>query len=243
MRGGGGRWLVWCGGTHAPPPNPPSPRATFLLQDDPAPASFGLVGAPFAPLPGRRLPPARPFHKASFAASAAASSSSSSPSSSPPSGLTHVDAAGRAAMVDVSLKPATRRVACATGRVVLGGAAFDAVRANAVAKGDVLAAARLAAVLGAKATPSIIPLCHPLPLASVDVDVRLDEAARAVEITATTTVVARTGVEMEALTAVAAAALTVYDMTKAICKESSIEGVRLVAKEGGKSGAWRAKEV
>lgn len=227
----------------APPTEPSLPPAPpSSSQDDPAPASFGLVGAPFAPLPGRRLPPARPFHKASFAASAAASSSSS-PSSSPPSGLTHVDAAGRAAMVDVSLKPATRRVACATGRVVLGGAAFDAVRANAVAKGDVLAAARLAAVLGAKATPSIIPLCHPLPLASVDVDVRLDEAARAVEITATTTVVARTGVEMEALTAVSAAALTVYDMTKAICKESSIEGVRLVAKEGGKSGAWRAKEA
>lgn len=186
----------------------------------------GLVGAPFTTGPRRPLPAAT-LVRAPRAVTAATVHS-----------LTHVDSTGAARMVNVAAKPVTARVAAAAARVVLGGPAFDAVAANAVKKGDVLAAARLAGVLGAKATPALIPLCHTVPLDGVTVDINLDKSTRSVDITATASATARTGVEMEALAAASAAALTVYDMTKALSKESTIESVRLLSKEGGKSGVW-----
>ena len=147
---------------------------------------------------------------------------------------------GAASMVDVGLKAPTRRVAVARGRVVLGSAAaFAAVEANAVAKGDVLSLARVAGILGAKAVPSLIPLCHTVVIDHVKVSASLDKSRNSVELEAEATASGKTGVEMEALAAVSAAALTVYDMTKALAKGSVIEGVRLVSKSGGKSGTWR----
>ena len=143
-------------------------------------------------------------------------------------------------MVDVGLKHATRRVAVARGRVVLGSrAAFAAVEANAVAKGDVLSLARVAGILGAKAVPSLIPLCHTVVIDRVRVSATLDEARNSVELEAEASASGKTGVEMEALAAVTSAALTVYDMTKALAKGSVIEAVRLVRKSGGRSGEWR----
>jgi cyclic pyranopterin phosphate synthase len=157
--------------------------------------------------------------------------------------LTHVDARGAASMVDVSAKPATAREAVAQARVILTPAAFQAVQDNAIAKGDVLAVARLAGIQGAKRTADLIPLCHPLPIASAAVDLALDEALPGVVITATVRTTGQTGVEMEALTAASVAALTVYDMTKAIDKGIRIEAVRLLRKSGGKSGTWVADEA
>ena len=146
-------------------------------------------------------------------------------------------------MVDVGLKQSTRRVAVARGRVLLGSdAAFAAVKANAVAKGDVLSLARVAGILGAKAVPSLIPLCHTVILDRVSVSASLDPERRSVELEAEAAASGKTGVEMEALAAVTAAALTVYDMTKALAKGSVISGVRLVSKRGGKSGEWRRME-
>ena len=143
-------------------------------------------------------------------------------------------------MVDVGPKAATRRVAVARGRVVLGSAAaFAAVEANAVAKGDVLSLARVAGILGAKAVPSLVPLCHTVVLDRVSVSATLDGSRNSVELEAEASATGRTGVEMEALAAVTSAALTVYDMTKAMAKGSVIEGVRLVSKSGGRSGEWR----
>lgn len=143
-------------------------------------------------------------------------------------------------MVDVGLKGKTRRVAVARGRVTLGSdAAFAAVEANAVAKGDVLSLARVAGILGAKAVPSLIPLCHTVIIDKVKVSASLDRERKSVELEAEALASGRTGVEMEALAAVTAAALTVYDMTKALAKGSVIGDVRLVSKRGGKSGEWR----
>lgn len=154
--------------------------------------------------------------------------------------LTHVDETGAARMVDVSAKDTTEREACAEAIVVLSQEAFDAISSGEAPKGDVLAAARIAGIMAAKKTPELIPLCHSIPLSKAEVTFELVTEKTAVRITATTKTVARTGVEMEALTAASVAALTIYDMTKAIDKAAVIEGVRLIAKSGGKSGNFTA---
>jgi cyclic pyranopterin monophosphate synthase len=149
-------------------------------------------------------------------------------------GLTHVDESGAARMVDVSGKDATVREAVASGRVLVSAEVVGLLRGAGVPKGDTLAVARLAGIMGAKQTPSLIPLCHPLALSAVTVD--LEVADDAVEITATVRTTDRTGVEMEALTAVAVAGLTVVDMVKAVDKRALISDIRVLAKSGGKSG-------
>lgn len=154
--------------------------------------------------------------------------------------LTHVDATtGAATMVDVGLKTPTRRTATASARVTLGDEAFALVRENKVKKGDVLAAARLAGIIGAKKTHDLIPLCHALALDSVKIDLRMNEEAKAVDVFATATCSGKTGVEMEALTAVTVSGLTIYDMCKAVSKDIVIGDVRLESKYGGKSGDWK----
>lgn len=154
--------------------------------------------------------------------------------------LSHVDEAGRARMVDVTDKPITHRTAAAEGRVRMSAAAFGLVRSNAIAKGDVLRIAEVAGVMGGKRTGELIPLCHPLPLDAVRVECVADEALPGVRVVARASVTGRTGVEMEALTAVGIACLTVYDMVKAVDRGMMIEGVRLIEKTGGTSGDWRA---
>ncbi|WP_144186056.1 cyclic pyranopterin monophosphate synthase MoaC [Elioraea rosea] len=154
-------------------------------------------------------------------------------------GLTHFDAAGNAVMVDVSGKDVTARVAVAEGRVVMAEATLAAIRDRAIAKGDVFAIAQLAGIMAAKRTADLIPLCHPLPLSSVTLTLE-PEGADSVRIEATVKVAGRTGVEMEALTAVSVAALTVYDMCKAIDRAMRIEGIRLAHKSGGRSGTYDA---
>jgi cyclic pyranopterin monophosphate synthase len=144
-------------------------------------------------------------------------------------------------MVDVSDKAETERVATAAGSVVMQKATLERIMQGSVAKGDVLSVARLAGIMGAKRTPDLIPLCHPLALSSVSVELNCDPARNAVDITATCKLKGRTGVEMEALTAVAVAALTVYDMCKAIDRGMRIEGIHLVHKSGGKSGTYEVK--
>ena len=148
--------------------------------------------------------------------------------------LTHVDEAGAARMVDVSGKDVTAREAVAAGRVLVSSEVVDLLRGAGVPKGDTLAVARLAGIMGAKQTPSLIPLCHPLALSSVTVDLVVNDDA--VEITATVRTTDRTGVEMEALTAVAVAGLTVIDMVKAVDKRAVITDVRVLTKSGGASG-------
>ena len=150
--------------------------------------------------------------------------------------LTHVDGAGAARMVDVSGKEVTAREAVAAGRVLVSPDVVGLLRGAGVPKGDTLAVARLAGIMGAKQTPSLIPLCHPLAISAVTVD--LEVADDAVEITATVRTTDRTGVEMEALTAVAVAGLTVIDMVKAVDKRAVITDVRVLAKSGGASGDW-----
>jgi len=152
-------------------------------------------------------------------------------------GLTHVDAAGHARMVDVSGKDVTTRTACATGRVLLSAEAVAALRAGNVPKGDALAVARIAGIAGAKRTPDLIPLCHPIGLHAVSVEATVTDEG--VDITATTRTADRTGVEMEALTSVAVAGLALIDMVKAIDPAAVITDVRVEWKEGGKSGPWR----
>lgn len=154
------------------------------------------------------------------------------------SGLTHFDSAGNAVMVDVSAKDETARVAVAKGRVVMAPETLREIVERRIKKGDVLAVAQLAGIMAAKKTHELIPLCHPLPLTSVKVELTPDPAANAVEIEATVKVGGKTGVEMEALTAVSAAALTVYDMVKAIDRGMRIEAIRLAHKSGGKSGTF-----
>ena len=155
-------------------------------------------------------------------------------------GFTHFDETGAAAMVDVSAKPVTARTATARGRVVMRGETLAMILEGRHGKGDVLGVARLAGIMGAKRTSDLIPLCHPLGLTKVSVDFRPDEAAAAVEIEATARVTGQTGVEMEALTAVSVAALTIYDMCKAVDKGMRIEAVRLTRKDGGASGPFEA---
>jgi cyclic pyranopterin phosphate synthase len=153
-------------------------------------------------------------------------------------GFTHFDQAGNAAMVDVSDKAITARTATARARVVMEAATLAMIQQGSAKKGDVLGVARLAGIMGAKRTSDLIPLCHPLPITSVKVDLEADEGANAVEITATVRTTGQTGVEMEALTAASVAALTVYDMCKAVDRSMRIEGLRVTHKAGGKSGEF-----
>jgi len=150
--------------------------------------------------------------------------------------LTHVDESGAAHMVDVSEKPVTARSATASGRVLVSERVVELLRGEGVPKGDALAVARLAGIMGAKQTPSLIPLCHPLAISGVTVDLAVGEGS--VDISATVRTTDRTGVEMEALTAVTVAALTVIDMVKAVDKAAVITDVRVEAKSGGRSGDW-----
>lgn len=150
--------------------------------------------------------------------------------------LTHVDESGAARMVDVSEKQPTKRVATASGRVLVSPEVVALLRGEGVPKGDALAVARIAGIMGAKQTPTLIPLCHPLAISQAEVDLDVDDDA--VRISATVATTDRTGVEMEALTAVSVAALTVVDMVKAVDKGAVISDVRVEAKSGGKSGDW-----
>jgi cyclic pyranopterin monophosphate synthase len=162
------------------------------------------------------------------------------PEPEPGEGLTHLDEHGAARMVNVSAKPVTERVATAGCRVLLAPATLELLASGDLPKGDALAVARVAGIMGAKRTPDLIPLCHPLPLTGVEVDLTVE--ADAVAITATVRTTARTGVEMEALTAAAIAALTLYDMVKAVERDARVDGLRLYAKRGGRSGVWEAQE-
>lgn len=152
--------------------------------------------------------------------------------------FTHFDEQGKARMVDVSEKPETDRLAVASGAVLMAPETLAMVEAGTAKKGDVLGVARLAGIMAAKRTAELIPLCHPLPLTSVEVDLVCDSGRNAVEITATARTTGRTGVEMEALTAVSAAALTVYDMCKAVDRGMVLSEIRLEQKSGGKSGTY-----
>jgi cyclic pyranopterin monophosphate synthase len=152
--------------------------------------------------------------------------------------LTHLDQHGAAHMVDVAAKPVTAREATATGRIAMAPQALAAIRDGSAKKGDVLAVARVAGIMAAKRTSDLIPLCHPLPLTRVSINLELDETG--VIVTATCATDGKTGVEMEALTAVSATLLTVYDMAKALDRAMTIGEVRLLAKSGGRSGDWRA---
>ena len=156
--------------------------------------------------------------------------------------LTHIDASGEARMVDVTEKADTNRVAVAEGAVVMRAETLALIRAGDMKKGDVLGAARIAGIMGAKRTHELIPLCHPLALTGVEVEIAPDEALPGLRVRARARVKGATGVEMEALTAVSVACLTIYDMAKAVDRGMRIEGVRLVEKMGGKSGHWRAEE-
>jgi cyclic pyranopterin phosphate synthase len=157
------------------------------------------------------------------------------------SGLTHFDDKGAAHMVDVSGKAVTARSAVAEGLVVMEPATLALITEGRAEKGDVLSVARLAGIMAAKQTASLIPLCHPLPVTKVSVDLTPDPARSAIRVEATVKTSGQTGVEMEALTAVSVACLTVYDMVKAVEKGMRIEGIRLLLKEGGKSGRYEAK--
>jgi cyclic pyranopterin monophosphate synthase len=154
--------------------------------------------------------------------------------------LTHLSSRGEARMVDVSAKPATERVAVAEGRVIMQPKTLALIRAGDAKKGDVLGTARIAGIQAAKRTHELIPLCHPLPISQVEVDLAVDAKLPGVTVRARVKVAGKTGVEMEALTAVAVACLTIYDMVKAVERGMRIEGIRLVEKRGGRSGHYRA---
>jgi len=156
-------------------------------------------------------------------------------------GLTHFDAQGQAHMVDVSDKAVTSRVAVAAGWIKMAPETFDIINEGRAKKGDVLGIACLAGIMGAKKTADLIPLCHPLPITKVAVDLTLDPDLPGVRIEATVKTTGQTGVEMEALTAVSTAALTVYDMTKAVDKAMEIGGIHVILKDGGKSGRYQAE--
>ncbi len=150
--------------------------------------------------------------------------------------LTHLDEHGHARMVDVGQKPDTERIAVARGEIHMKKETLDLIRAGQIKKGDVLTVAQIAGITASKRTSELIPLCHPLPLTKIDVDLTMDESLPGVIITATAKTVGKTGVEMEALTAVSIAALTVYDMAKAVEKTMRIQNIRLLEKHGGQSG-------
>ena len=158
------------------------------------------------------------------------------------SDFTHFNEQGRAKMVDVGEKAVSRRTAVAAGRVLVNDNTFALIKTGGMKKGDVLTVAQIAGVMGAKRTPDLIPMCHPILMDGIDLTLRLDEQRRSVEITATVSCAGRTGVEMEALTAVSAAALTVYDMCKAVQKDMVIADIRLVSKTGGVHGDFHREE-
>jgi cyclic pyranopterin monophosphate synthase len=155
--------------------------------------------------------------------------------------LTHLGKSGQARMVDVSAKAATERVAIAEGRVVMSAGTLDLVLKGDAKKGDVLGAARIAGIMAAKKTHELTPLCHPLALSKVEVDIAADRKLPGLIVRGTCKLTGQTGVEMEALTAVSVACLTIYDMVKAVERGMRIEGIRLIEKRGGKSGTYRAK--
>jgi cyclic pyranopterin phosphate synthase len=156
--------------------------------------------------------------------------------------LSHIGARGEARMVDVSAKPATERVAVAEGRVTMTAPTLDLVLSGNAKKGDVLGAARIAGIMAAKKTSELIPLCHPLPVTKVEVEIQPERALPGLVVRATVKVTGQTGVEMEALTAVSVTCLTIYDMVKAVERGMRIEGIRLLEKRGGKSGTYRVEE-
>jgi cyclic pyranopterin phosphate synthase len=156
--------------------------------------------------------------------------------------LSHLAKSGEARMVDVSAKAVTARVAVAGGRVVMTAATLDLVLSGNAKKGDVLGAARIAGIMAGKRTHELIPLCHPLPVSKIAVDIQPDRKLPGLVVRATAHVTGQTGVEMEALTAVSVACLTIYDMVKAVERGMRIEGIRLIEKSGGKSGRYRAKD-
>jgi len=160
----------------------------------------------------------------------------------PAASLTHIDGKGEARMVDVSDKPATERVAIAEGRIVMSQATLDLIVSGNAKKGDVLGTARIAGIMAAKRTSDLIPLCHPLALSKVTLDISPDASLPGCMVRATVKVSGPTGVEMEALTAVSVACLTIYDMIKAVERGARIEGIHLVEKSGGKSGHFRVGE-
>jgi|SRR5581483_4638050 len=184
--------------------------------------------------PGRRRAKAKRKGKPGHHAGAAAPAGNATP-------LTHIDQRGEARMVDVTEKGATERIAIAEGRVVMQKQTLDVVLEGNAMKGDVLGAARLAGIMAAKRTHGLIPLCHPLPLTKVEVDINPEHSLPGFLVQSTVKVTAKTGVEMEALTAVSIACLTIYDMVKAIERGVHIEGIRLLHKSGGKSGEWKAE--
>lgn len=155
--------------------------------------------------------------------------------------LTHIDSDGTARMVDVGTKAETQRVAVASGRITMSPQALEAIRAGNAPKGDVLGTARIAGIMGGKKTADLIPMCHPLTIDAINVDFSFEEDA--VRATATASLTGKTGVEMEAITAVSVALLTIYDMAKALDKGMVIGEIRLIEKRGGKSGTWRAKDA
>lgn len=155
--------------------------------------------------------------------------------------LSHFDAQGQAHMVDVSQKPVTDRVAVARGQVVMSAETLALITSGSAKKGDVLGIARLAGIMGAKKTADLIPLCHPLPITKVALELTPDASLPGIVVEATVKTGGQTGVEMEALTAVSVACLTIYDMVKAVEKSMRIEGIRLILKEGGKSGRYEAE--
>ena len=158
------------------------------------------------------------------------------------SDFTHFNEQGRAKMVDVGEKPVTQRTAVAAGRVLVSDRTFELIKTGGMKKGDVLTVAQIAGVMGAKRTPDIIPMCHPILMDGINLELSLDETRKSVEIRATVSCDGRTGVEMEALTAVSTAALTVYDMCKAVQKNMVITDVRLVSKTGGVHGDYKREE-
>jgi cyclic pyranopterin phosphate synthase len=150
--------------------------------------------------------------------------------------LTHIDESGQAKMVDVGAKPDTERLAIAAGEVQISPVTLDLIRKGLMKKGDVLTVAKIAGIMGAKKTSELIPLCHPIALTQIEVDLQLDDGLPGVSITASARTVGKTGVEMEALTAVSVAALTIYDMIKAVERTARIQNIRLLEKHGGRSG-------
>jgi cyclic pyranopterin phosphate synthase len=177
--------------------------------------------------------------KKSAARSAKRKASAAAPAKPP---LTHIDQRGEARMVDVGAKPQTERVAVAEGKVIMRTETLDLVIEGNALKGDVLGAARLAGIMAAKRTHGLIPLCHPLPITKVEIDINPEHALPGFLVQATVKVTGQTGVEMEALTAVSIACLTIYDMVKAVERGMRIEGIRLLEKSGGKSGHYRAED-
>ncbi|GJP52285.1 hypothetical protein CLOM_g11413 [Closterium sp. NIES-68] len=256
---------------HPPSPPPQAQRASRPHSSAPPPPSPSPHSNPFPSAASRSAPRSYPIHarhvesaqltaerpqdgtlsapsvnnaqttwRANDTGTNAPASESASASATPR--LTHVDASGKATMVDVSHKPPTHRRALASALVLLGPLAFPLVASNQIAKGDVLTVAQIAGINGAKATSSLIPLCHNVPISKVGVTLTLDHEKQAVEVRAEACTVAGTGVEMEALSAAAVAALTVYDMCKGVSKGIEIRWVRLEEKSGGKSGEWRRGE-